>query len=453
VPLRPVNSSCGEFGSSDDAVSFSMVEVMTTSIAPYDDADTERFLDEPYQSQRSTFERDRARIVHSAALRRLAAKTQVVGPATNDFTRNRLTHTLEVAQVGRDLAHSLGCNPDVVEAACLAHDLGHPPFGHNGEVALNVAAADIGGFEGNAQTFRLLTRLEAKTLDGPGRSLGLNLTRAVLDAATKYPWPLVEAPTPLGRHGDGLPRSVRKFGVYVDDLEIFSWMRTGAAPGRVCVEAQIMDFADDVAYSVHDVEDGVVAGRVRFPDLTSAGLRNEIWQTVREWYAADIELELLEAAYLRLAGLQVWPQAPYEASRAHLAGLKNLTSALIGRFCRGVQDAVRACGVTTTLARYVADIPVPATVATEILVLKGIAAHLVMQSVDRVAEHALQRELLTELVDALVKVGSEAMEPTFHADHDAAGDDAERLRVVIDQVASLTDISAVDRHRLLRAAA
>ena len=204
---------------------------MTIPTGAYDGSDVERYLAEPSQSERSTFERDRARIVHSAALRRLAAKTQVVGPASNDFTRNRLTHTLEVAQVGRDLAHSLGCDPDIVEAACLAHDLGHPPFGHNGEGALHVAAADIGGFEANAQTFRLLTRIEAKTLDASGRSLGLNLTRAVLDAASKYPWTLVDAPTPLGRHGDGLPRSVRKFGVYADDVEIFAWMRRGAIPG------------------------------------------------------------------------------------------------------------------------------------------------------------------------------------------------------------------------------
>lgn len=426
---------------------------MTIPTGAYDGSDVERYLAESSQSERSTFERDRARIVHSAALRRLAAKTQVVGPASNDFTRNRLTHTLEVAQVGRDLAHSLGCDPDIVEAACLAHDLGHPPFGHNGEGALHVAAADIGGFEANAQTFRLLTRIEAKTLDASGRSLGLNLTRAVLDAASKYPWTLVDAPTPLGRHGDGLPRSVRKFGVYADDVEIFSWMRRGVTPGRVCVEAQLMDFADDVAYSVHDVEDGVVAGRLRLADLTSSGLRREIWQTVRDWYAPQVETDALEAAYARLAGLEVWPQTSYDGSRAQLAGLKNLTSALIGRFCRGVQGAVRAQGKPSTLARYAADIPVPAEVVTEIVVLKGIAAHLIMQADDRVAEHALQRELLTELVDAFWRAGPEALEPTFRADHEAAPDEAERLRVVIDQVASLTDISAVDRHRQLTPAA
>lgn len=398
------------------------------------------------------FERDRARIVHSAALRRLAAKTQVVGPASSDFTRNRLTHTLEVAQIGRDLAHSLGCNPDIVEAACLAHDLGHPPFGHNGEAALNIVAADIGGFEGNAQTFRLLTRLECKALDPEGRSVGLNLTRAVLDAASKYPWTWADAPTARGRHGDGLPREVRKFGVYAEDLEVFEWMRWGAEPGRTCVEAQVMDFADDVAYSVHDVEDGVVAGTVQFTDLNDVGLRAEIWATVREWYAPNAATEQLESAYARMTELSAWPQHPYDGSRQHLAGLKNLTSSLIGRFCHGVQSAVRATD-PPPLARYAADIPVPPEVAAEIAVLKGIAAQLVMKSDDRMLEHELQRALLKDLVQALWRAGPDTLEPMFRADSAAAQDDAGRLRVMIDQVASLTDNSAVDRHRQLVGAA
>ena len=141
----------------------------------YDEAARERLVDEPTKRvdapERTPFERDRARVVHSASLRRLAAKTQVLGPQADDFVRNRLTHSLEVAQVARDLAHPLGCHPDLAETAALAHDMGHPPFGHNGEVALDELGAGCGGFEGNAQTLRILTRLEAKSV-GRRRPLG-----------------------------------------------------------------------------------------------------------------------------------------------------------------------------------------------------------------------------------------------------------------------------------------
>ena len=139
----------------------------------YVDRDCARWVEEPPKSTyRSDFERDRARVLHSSALRRLGAKTQVVAPDTDDFVRTRLTHSLEVAQVGRELGRALGCDPDVVDTACLSHDLGHPPFGHNGEQALAEIAAGIGGFEGNAQTLRILTRLEAKRAHADGRPAG-----------------------------------------------------------------------------------------------------------------------------------------------------------------------------------------------------------------------------------------------------------------------------------------
>ncbi len=213
-----------------------------TGMDLYVAADRERFVAEPPKRvpapERTPFERDRARVVHAAASRRLAAKTQVVGPQSDDFVRNRLTHSLEVAQVARDLSRALGCEPDIVETAALAHDLGHPPFGHNGERVLAELSAECGGFEGNAQTFRLLTRLEAKTF-GPDGSVGLNLTRATLDACTKYPWSSADAEEPQGVHADGSPRVVRKFGVYDDDRPIFDWVRAGMAGRRRCLEAQV----------------------------------------------------------------------------------------------------------------------------------------------------------------------------------------------------------------------
>jgi dGTPase len=420
----------------------------------YDEASCARWVDEPpKRAERTPFERDRARLVHSAALRRLAAKTQVVDPQTDDFVRNRLTHTLEVAQVARDLAKVLGCDPDVVETAALAHDLGHPPFGHNGERVLDELAAPCGGFEGNAQTLRILTRLEAKSAAPDGRSVGLNLTRATLDASTKYPWPRAEAPAPRSVDADPefLP-TVRKFGVYDDDLPVFRWMRAPAVTGHRCVEAQVMDLADDVAYSVHDLEDGIVAGRIEVGWLTDPGRRREVWQTVREWYLPDVLDDELDHALRGLEAMPSWPERHYDGSRGAQAALKNLTSDLIGAFCTAVQAATHEKYGTGSLTRYAADLVVPRETLLAISVLKGVAAHYVMRAADRVTLMATQREVIAELVHALVAVGPGELEPAFRHDHAQATTDAARLRVVIDQVASLTDASAAHwHHRLVRA--
>ena len=402
----------------------------------YDDADAERLVTEPPKRVeapvRTAFERDRARVVHAAASRRLAAKTQVVGPQSDDFVRNRLTHSLEVAQVARDLSRALGSLPDLAETAALAHDLGHPPFGHNGERALAELSEGCGGFEGNAQTLRLLTRLEAKTFRDDA-SAGLNLTRATLDACTKYPW---------ARAG-GDP----KFGVYDDDRPVFDWMRKGAVDQRQCLEAQVMDLADDVAYSVHDVEDGTVAGRV---DLTALD-RTAVWQTVRDWYLPEATDDRLDEVLRGLQAVGSWPSAPYDGTRRSLAALKNLTSDLIGRFCGAVQQATFAAG-DGPFVRYQADLVVPETTALEMAVLKGVAAHYVMRADDRVALMERQRELIAELVERLLARAPDVLDRQFADDWAVAADDAGRLRVVVDQVASLTDASALTRHQELSAA-
>ncbi len=414
----------------------------------YDDAARERWVSEPPKRvpapERTPFERDRARVVHAAASRRLAAKTQVVGPQSDDFVRNRLTHSLEVAQVARDLARALGSEPDLVETAALAHDLGHPPFGHNGERVLAQAAAECGGFEGNAQTLRLLTRLEAKTFGPDGRSAGLNLTRATLDACTKYPWTLAEAEVPTGVHADGSPRLVRKFGVYDDDRPVFDWVRDGVAGRRQCLEAQVMDLADDIAYSVHDVEDGVVARRI---DLTTLDVQ-AVWAAVRGWYLPDVDEHALDEALARMRTVASWPGTAYDGSRRGLASLKNLTSDLIGRFCAAARAATFA-SYDGPLLRHAADLVVPEESLVEMAVLKGIAAHYVMQADDRVLAMARQRELLAELVEAVVGAGPGVLERPFADDWAAAADDAARRRVVVDQIASLTDASAVTWHARL----
>jgi dGTPase len=416
----------------------------------YDEHARARWVDEPpKRADRTSFERDRARLVHSAALRRLAAKTQVVEPQADDFVRNRLTHSLEVAQVARDLGRTLGCDPDLVETAALAHDLGHPPFGHNGERALDDVSAACGGFEGNAQTLRLLTRLEAKTLDAHGRSVGLNLTRATLDASTKYPWTRADAPVTDGLASDS-GGAGRKFGVYDDDLEVFLWMREGVVGARRCVEAQVMDLADDVAYSVHDLEDGIVGGLVDLAVLADRGARGEVWQTVREWYLPDVLDAELDEALGGLRRVGSWPEASYDGSRRAMAALKDLTSDLIGLFCTQVRDATREKAGDVPFVRYAADLVVPRETALAVAVLKGVAAHYVMRAEERVAVLRRQREVVTELVSLLLRRGPEALMPALRADFEAAASDAARLRVVVDQVASLTDGSAVSWHGRLR---
>ncbi|HEX7105403.1 MAG TPA: deoxyguanosinetriphosphate triphosphohydrolase [Acidothermaceae bacterium] len=411
---------------------------MDDTVARYDDAARERWVSEPPKRPgRTAFERDRARVVHSSALRRLGAKTQVVGPGDvdSDFPRTRLTHSLECAQVGRELGATLGCDPNLVETACLAHDLGHPPFGHNGESALNEAAAGIGGFEGNAQSFRLLTRLEAKTISDQGRSAGLNLTRASLDAATKYPW----------RKSEG----VVKFGVYDDDIDVFTWMRVGAPDIRRCLEAQVMDWADDVAYSVHDLEDGVEVGHIKFEELDHPSAWTDVIDTAARVYLPDAAAAEFEVAADELTSLPYWPSR-YDGTLESLAALKNLTSQLIGRFCQAAEAATREAYGRAPLTRYVADLVVPRTTRVECALLKAVTAHYVMNREGITVIRTHQREVLLELVASLAASGADAMEPAFASSWRLADDDAARLRVVIDQVASLTDTSALAWHRTRR---
>jgi len=407
----------------------------------------ERFFAETHRSQRDHFSRDRARVLHSAALRRLAAKTQVLSPAsTADFARNRLTHSLEVAQVGRELASALGVSADVVDTACLSHDLGHPPFGHNGERALNEWAEEIGGFEGNAQSLRILTRLEAKVLDDGDHSVGLNLTRASLDATCKYPW-TVDNPVPD-------PGGRLKFGVYPDDEAVFHWMRDGA-PGRDrCIEAEIMDLSDDIAYSVHDFEDAVVNGYVDVARLSDPVEHHPLIGRIQEWVGYDYTREELADALYRLTRETMWMRS-FDRSRRDLARLKNLTSDMIGRFASGSVKATREAYPAGSLARYNAHVIVPRAVETEIAVLKGIMGASIVTIEARKGVYKEQRKVLNRLADALWSTdalwsaGADVLEPAFAADFIAATTDAERARVVVDQVASLTDQTAVDWHNRL----
>lgn len=422
-------------------------------MARYDEHDQARWVPEPHGgAERSAFERDRARVLHSASLRRLAAKTQVVTPA--DYSglyspRTRLTHSLECAQIGREMGKVLGCDPDLVETACLAHDLGHPPFGHNGETALNELAAPCGGFQGNAQNLRLLTRLEAKVITEDGRGAGLNLTRATLDAVCKYPWAGPGCPDPdVPRAAEGMP-----YCVYPDDLAVFRWIREGAPDRRPSFEAQIMDWADDVAYSVHDLEDALTSGHVTAEALRDPEERLAVCDLTREWYAPDADLGELAEIFARLVAGPLWPGS-FDAGLVDLAALKRLSSSLIGRFCRAAQDATReAYGrhtvPETSPGRHGADLVVPRTTRLECALLKGVTARYVITRADHHATRARQRELIAELGYLVMRGAPDTLAPTLRPEFERAPDDAARLRVVVDQIASLTDASAVAWHRRL----
>lgn len=394
--------------------------------------------DEPPKSPlRSAFERDRARVLHSSALRRLGAKTQVLGPASDDYIRTRLTHSLEVAQVGRGLGKVLGADPDIVDAACLSHDLGHPPFGHNGERALAKVAADCGGFEGNAQTLRLLVLLEPKVVAEDGTAAGLNLTRAGIDATIKYPW---------GR-GEG-PNSTPKFGYYDDIREAYEWARIGAVPGRKSMEAQIMDLSDDIGYSVHDVEDAIQVGRLNPDPRSWERQRDQIFASTQSWYGEGITVDQLDAALERLIHAPWWLNS-YDGTYADLAALKDMSSQLIGRFVTASAHKTRAIHGTEPLGRYAGEVEVPDETRAEITVLKGLATHFVMMPRETEPIYLQQRTLLFDLADALWEGGPDKLEPMFAQRWRNAADDSARLRVVVDQIASLTDNSASQWHARL----
>ncbi|OEY04281.1 deoxyguanosinetriphosphate triphosphohydrolase [Corynebacterium sp. BCW_4722] len=409
----------------------------------YDAADVARRATEgekgaqvaPGEDNRGAFARDRARVLHSAALRRLADKTQVVGPRDGDTPRTRLTHSLEVAQIARSIGSGLGLDSDLCEMAGLTHDIGHPPYGHNGEVALNEVAAD--GFEGNAQTLRILARLEPKVLID-GSSYGLNLTRASLDAACKYP---VTRTNPDGSLN-------RKYSAYDEDAHILAWAREGHTDGAPPMEAQVMDFSDDIAYSVHDVEDGIVSGRVSLKVL---------WDFVELAALADKGAaafggtadSLIDAADRLRAMPAIAAAADFDYALSSWAGLKQLTSQLVGRYVGAVTQATRedeanqALGNSSHsgggLGRQHGSLVVPSDMEAEVRLLKTVAVLYVMDVPAHLARQDRQRDRIYRVHEYLRAGAPGTLDTMFQEWFAQAESDAERERVIVDQIASMTE--------------
>jgi dGTPase len=241
-----------------------------------------------------------------------------------------------------------------------------------------------------------------------------------------------------------------KFGVYQDDSDVAAWAREGAPGVRTCFEAQVMDWSDDVAYSVHDLEDALVAGHVDFGRLADPAERRLVAATASKLYCDDATLPELEERFAALLAEPYWPDR-YDGTPRSLAALKNLTSTLIGRFCLAAEDATRAAYGDRPLTRYAADLIVPRAQRLECALLKGVTAHYVWISHEEL--RARQRELILELAELTMDGAPGTLDPLFRAAFVDAPDDAARLRAVVDQIASLTDTSAIERHRLLRAGA
>ena len=383
----------------------------------------------PEQDTRDAFARDRARVLHSAALRRLADKTQVVGPRDGDTPRTRLTHSLEVAQIARGIGSRLGLHPDLCEMAGLTHDIGHPPYGHNGENALNAVAPC--GFEGNAQTLRILARLEPKVLID-ATSYGLNLTRASLDAAVKYPRTRTNADGTINR----------KYSAYDEDADVLAWARAGHTDDRPPMEAQVMDFSDDIAYSVHDVEDGIVSGRVSLQVLWDFVELAALAQKGADAFGGTAD-QLIDAAD-RLRSLPaIAAAADFDFTLRSWTGLKSLTSQLVGRYVGAVTEATLASAanqeLTTGLGRAHGNLVVPPDAEAEVRLLKTVAVLYVMDLPAHIARQDRQRERIFRVHEYLRAGAPGTLDTVFRAWFEAADTDLERERVIVDQIASMTE--------------
>ena len=371
-----------------------------------------RRVPEAESETRTCFQRDRDRIVHSTAFRRLKHKTQVFVAHEGDHYRTRLTHSLEVAQIARSIARQLGLNEDLAEALALAHDLGHTPFGHAGEEALNDCMAPFGGFDHNAQTLRIVTRLERKYAGFDG----LNLTWETLEGVVKHNGPLTG---PHAAHAAPLPEPIREYDSQ-HDLELATY------PGP---EAQVAALSDDIAYNTHDIDDGLRAGLFGVEALRDVPFVAAALDEVDMLYPHAEPRRRIHEAVRRLIDRMV--RDLLAETRRRLADARPQSAA-----------EIRALG------RPVAAFS-PAVESAQKQVKAFLFAHMYRHpKVNRMTAHAA--EVVRALFHRYRAEPALLPEPWREA---AAGSDARHARVVADYIAGMTDNYALDEHRRLFAAA
>jgi dGTPase len=414
------------------------------------------------EDQRNEFQIDRDRLIYSFAFRRLAQVTQVASAHEGNVFHNRLTHSLKVAQVGRRLAEYLKATTDldlikqcgklsanVVETACLAHDLGHPPFGHMAEQEIDALARQAGlsdGFEGNAQTFRILTKLEPHKTE----YLGLNLTRATLNATLKYPW---------YRNRNELKdlKKAKKFSIYDLDKDAFQFVRPDEeyrTSGKQSLEASIMEFADDITYSIHDLEDFYLAGLIPLDTL----IRDEWEEFVEDWLNSinDSSLKYLvsqpdEQSRLKDFLSSFLPPRYSSGTIEQITYVRRNSSLLIQRY-------VRSASIEENYGKY-GYLERQEDKEVELKLLQRIVWKYVITNPSLATRQYGQRKIIRELFyiyQEAVEMKKTNLIPSRFLENNSlekflekADKDLQKVRLAVDIVASLRESEAIIMYRRL----
>ena len=385
------------------------------SFAPYacqPDASRGRLFVERMSSFRSPFQRDRDRIIHSSAFRRLKHKTQVFVEHEGDYYRTRLTHSIEVAQVARTISGVLGLNTDLAEAIALAHDLGHTPFGHTGEDALGLLMEPYGGFDHNAQALRIVTRLERHYADFDG----LNLTWESLEGIAKHNGP-VRGPNADKKHEGPLPYALAEVNA-LWDLELST---------HASAEAQVAAIADDVAYSHHDLHDGLRSGLFTEADLMELPVTGPAFEEVDRLYPGLDKMRRRHEALRRVFGRMVEDVIAVAQNRLTAAQPKSV-------------DEIRLMG--TTIIRFSKPL------YQELKAIRSFLFHRMYRAPSVMQERAKVTRVVNDLFP-LFMAQPDLLPQEWAADVRAAQDAVTLARIVADYVAGMTDRFALQEHQRL----